>query len=231
MKGSLKLLMLGLLAASSSFGSVIIDNFTTNQTALIIPSGTTNSGVPAAAIGNARNLNLTITATNPPNTASAGVAGGTLDYSNQISIASQLLVIWDGDQNNILNQAGFTAVDVTEGGVNNRIRVFTLGDLALNAVFTLYSGVGNFASWTFGLPSSAGFTVVDLDLANPTNSGGSFNAAGVTAVTLAIDGLANSDRSIDLIEITSSEVPEPGTMALLGGGFLGMAALVRRRKK
>jgi hypothetical protein len=207
--------------------AILIDDFSVNQTALSIISGTTNSGVVtgASSIGGARNITLTVTTENAPNTASVVVAGGTLDYSNSVGVASILTVIWDGGTDAVLTPNGFAPVDLTQGGSNNFVRVSTFGDLALASQLTLWSGAGNLANYDFVLPSGAGF--VDLSIAAPTSTIGSFSATGVTAARLIINGVANSDRSIDFIE-AGSAIPEPSTFAMLGGALV-LIGLVRRR--
>jgi hypothetical protein len=210
--------------------AILIDNFSTDQTALTIISGTANSGVVTGAnsIGGARNLSLTVTQENAPNSASAGVGAGTLDFSNQVGVASVLTIIWDGGLDNVLTPNGFAPVDLTQANTNQFVRVATNGDLSLASTLTLWSGAGNFANWNFSLPSGAGF--VDLPLTAPTSTTGSFTATGVTAARMVITGVANADRSIDFIEAQGdAAIPEPSTFALMGGALI-LVGMVRRRR-
>jgi hypothetical protein len=221
------------LASTLSFGSVIIDNFSTNQTAITLQSGSNDTAVAtgANAIGGERNITLNIVTTNPPNIATVGVAGGTMDYSNDVGIASNIQVLWDGGTDNTVTPNGFSAVDLTELGVNDVVRITTLGDFALNAVLTLYSGAGNSATWNFVLPSSGVNVDVDLLFSAPTSTIGTFLATGVTAATLTVDGVQNADRSIDFIQATSTGAPEPATFAIFGAGLAALGLLRRRAKK
>jgi hypothetical protein len=222
--------ILSLCGASSA--AVIIDDFSTAQSAQAANSGSINDGIfSISSLGGARNISLTVDTENQPNESSVAVSNGNLDFSNAIGMSSTMTVIWDGGTDNTLSANGFTPVDLSDGGANSYIRLSTSGDFALNSILTLWSGDGNLATWNFVLPSSVGLTNVDLIFGAQSSTIGTFDITAVTAAQLVVTGITNADRSIDFIAAdTTSEVPEPASLALVGLGTLALGCITRRRR-
>jgi hypothetical protein len=222
--------------AAVSPAAVLIDDFSASQ-ALVIPPDTdpADSNVPtgATAIGGTRAIILDRTS----GTAGSSVridtlVPGQLAFSNEAGTASELTIIWDGDNDTSLNPNGFTAVDLSEGGSSDRIRIRTSGDFALNATFTLWSSAGNVALWNFILPSAPADVDVDLIFSAPSNTFGSFDLSAVTAAQLEVIGVANSDRTIDFISANGENpIPEPMSLSLVGGALLLLGLRRTRRAR
>jgi hypothetical protein len=165
------------------------------------------------------------------NTEGPTVIGRTNQSNVLVSFASNepLIASANGQADLTAADGGFTYLDIylTQGG--------TFGDL----IFNLKAGQGD-----------SGVAVVTVNLAGGTSqqynlgvdNGENFLTIYATDLTRILSVNINSDTDVSAVEITDGKqfrisevqgtsVPEPGTLALLGLGLLGIQGLRRKYHK
>jgi hypothetical protein len=227
---------------------------TAGDTGVVITGGVGSSvgALDPTILGGNRDLYVSLLDNGGVNTreVSIGVAGGVLDFSVDTLTRGRGQIQWDGAENT-------EAIDFTGlGGINfGTAGSFELGilfsDGGFNFEITIYTDAANFTRISFVSTAHATPTTTFIPLAafgNPALCGSVNPAPGVLSVTCgagnATADLANVgalvvdlDRfggttAIDLtLDSIITTVPEPGSVALLGAGLLGLFGLGRRFKK
>jgi len=178
----------------------------------------------------------------------------TIDEFGGISVSSAvLLAITDTDSDNIFYVPG--TVDISTGPADSWITASTILGDALSADFSLggavtvtsafcggvclsgsANGAGAYLAIAGGQGSFQGIFQVDFVDPSITTLFGKANQWYITGS----DSFSTSNNSFDLEStsataqlgqggITFSTAPEPGTLALLGSGVVGLAGLIRRK--
>jgi hypothetical protein len=232
------LFAVGLLAiGSASAAPITIDNFTDTQS--VTASGaapqTQTGGIAAAgAIGGARNVLSSITNGNGSAVSNINNGGtGRYEFSLTSGENGYFQLLYDGNTNNSLD--GDLNADLTDLGTNTGLLINIASDLIAPITIDIYSSLVDISSITLNSPGGNVPQNIFIPFASFANVGGvgaSFN--DVMAITIFIDAqqvgpTTGLDGSIDFIEATNTDVPEPGSMLLLAGGLIGFA-LMRRRK-
>jgi len=216
---------------------VILDDFTGvlgPVTAAGGPSGpktTTLGGVanPLNVLGGYRTLTVDRTSNNAGSvSADIGLSTAqTFSFASGPSTAGKATLLYDS------NGAGLGGVDIQTGAV---ALVGQYGsDLGANFVFSVTDTANVTSMANLIVPGTgSSSTFVGFNIPFGSLMGGA-NLLSVKSISLILDGSGNpeTDVSLRLLSFTNppGDVPEPGAVALLIGGALSGAVVLRRRRK
>ena len=110
----------------------------------------------------------------------------------------------------------------TAGGVFR----FLSTDLATNIGSSSYTFAGYLAAASL-YSTSSNFSLVSATFANFASPN---SATDIDELRISLNTIDASSYNIDNIALSTSTVPEPSTVALMGAGLMGLLAVARRRK-
>ncbi len=129
-----------------------------------------------------------------------------------------------------LTYGGFGTVDVTDGGDSLFFELSVRSDLdAIVTVNFLSSGAissADFAVAGMGTGVGDSFQFLNVLLSDLV---GTADLENIDAISVFVSGPASLDLQIGVLRTVNTPVPEPGTLALLGLGMIGLAHSSRRR--
>ncbi len=230
MKTAVAALAIGLSLAPLTVSALTIDDFSTDQTALVVngASPTAKSSVSTGGgdiLGFERDIHIEVPAGLNPAVASASVEFGRFLMDNNSDANSVVTFQWDGADNSDSLAQNLPTVDLTDGFISNAIEIrFLFDDLPSTLEMTVWSGAD---SSTVTWPGPALLLTAELSLYIPFDAFiGSADFTNVTAIELSIASPTNGlDLSIDYIQTTL--VPVPPALLLFATSLLGLA--MRRR--
>jgi|CXWL01.1.fsa_nt_gi uncharacterized repeat protein (TIGR01451 family) len=222
--GALALVTLGAASSVASAQPLLIDDFSTNQAALTLtfPPAGTNASSSASGTGiivGERDVQINLTAgVIAGNTMSATVSSGFFSYSQDATIAGATELQWDGfDADPTLDTSGMGGVDLTNGGVQDAIRVtVAFDDLPVTVNLRYHSPGGDGSQAVLNLP---GLIFAPTDFIVPFSSFAPIgmtpaDVASVGAVSMTIGSAVTApDVVLDKVE-TAALVGVSETVAL-----------------
>lgn len=209
--------------AAGSAQALIIDSFTTAQSAVVV-----GSAAPATLSGNvigggmiSADRDITVNKTAGPggvvNAAIAEVTGGILGASNGPTTDSNVHVLWDG----------FAATDLTAGGATGFFLALPAPiDNTLKIDFNVNGSASTITKTFLNGASGSDFFFAFADFSAPSAF------TGVSSIEMVLYSTGPAwDAQVDLVETRDRppELPEPGTLGLIGLGLLGGMGLRRRK--
>lgn len=206
---------LALFGAQAAHADVIIDAFD-DVPSYAVTHGNTDSRSGVNTISGERTLKVERTAGSGD--VEGKVGGGEFSYSADSGTKGKALLTWDplGD------------IDLTESGVNLGIQLtgfLEAGQLKME----IFSASGS-SSAVFGVGNDGdSYTTVFMPFTSFTGSA-DFTAANKLTLLFNTTQFSNKDGAV-LGDLRATNVPEPGTMTLLGLGGAGLVAKLRRRRR
>lgn len=207
-------------SSASSNAEIIIDNWSVNQGPMVNFDFSGNT-VTGGMLGGQRKMYLQNASGN--GTAWANVSNGMLHLTRTPDAYPDVSQIWDAG----VNQLGLGGIDITEGGMNDRLRVFaqTNGRASIGVYIAqdfTYRSLGY-----FNIPG-AGAGNYDLLFSSLFNgSSGMADLRHVGAIYFDIQLDTYGGGATEFHMGTFSIVPAPGAAAAIG--LAGLIGLRRRR--
>ena len=223
-----------MMVVGSSYSAIIIDNFDDSSGALPIidvqpvdGSAVTHTTSPTPnALGNKRDESAELLATDGTGNVSIQSGGGVLTYAQSNLDRGMGGVVWYEGEFDVGNGVDLTA----DGDPGIFLRLISIDQgvgppNTVNFIFTITDKDGGL---TDSVTRNQGPTSGAV-LFFPFTEFNDVTLTEVTKIELEIkpEG-TDTDLTMDLI---TTNIPEPGTLILLGSGLLGLAGYVRRRKK
>ncbi len=231
-----RLVLTSTLAALFSAGSanaLIIDDFSVTQPNVYITGpapqssfGLIQAGSTSDIIGGSRQTDVALYAGNAAADVNVRVVSGVLDVNDSVSAATEVVLIWDA------NGAGLGNVDLLAGGASGIYLAFpTAMDHALKLKFDITDfGTATTATHSITFPIGSQGADFFFSFSDFTNLSALSSA---DSIKMTLDSTTPGlDANLDLIETRSAppgNVPEPGTVGLLGLGLLGLGAARRKQ--
>jgi len=235
MRGGKILIFAGVLLTFtvSVHADIIIDNFDANQS-LVANSSTpvAQSSVSDAGILGGERDTRALYQSGPGNVVLEANLGGDkiLNFSLAAKTSGGADIVWDGlDGSSALNYTGLGSVDLSDGGVLDRIAIMLgFDDLPVTLVLEVWTNSDYMSVAQLNLPGGI-FSPVEYELPFTSfvdsGSSGPADFTNVGMIVLEIDvQFPSTDLQIDYVKST----PEPVTLCLLA---LGSLAMLRRKRK
>jgi hypothetical protein len=227
-----------LLAGTGGAGALVIDDFSTDLTAILVlgaPDSTSSQVSGAGILGGERDMVVTLIS--DPFIVMAA-SGNTLNYLQAGNSEGTGLIVWDGANDDPilhptdldptgLDATGLGGVDFTDGGTEDKIAIPLLSsNLPAPMVLTAYTNGTDYSRATVLLPGGAppqqrAIVLFTSFVADPGGAGADFTNIG--AFSIFIDGSTTQGLNAEF----DSVVPEPSTATLLLFGILGIVAIRR----
>ena len=214
-----------------SANALTIDDFSVTQ---ILsdpgPSFSTVSGTSTSIIGTERSASVTRdSGADPATLAFNSGSTGTMSISNGPGGTSTSVVVWDG-----VGTAGLGGEDLTVGGAQDAFDLRLIAnDFAAQIIISVTDTLGNVSdlnqSSPGGIPGPADIPLL-FEFANfspLSGAGANFSTVDSIVLTVIAD-LNQTDIELDFFGTTTTEMSEPGMIAVLGLSLLGLR-LARRR--
>lgn len=214
---------------AGSAQALTIDDFSVTQ--LLSDPGTfTGSvlGAPTSIIGGEREATVVrLTGADPATLAFNSGATGTMSIANGTGGTSANNVLWNG-----VGAAGLAGVDLTEGGAQDAFDLRVIAnDFAAQVTIIVTDSFANISTLTQASPGGIPGPASIPFLFEYGAFGGTADFTDINSIELSIFANLNAtDIELDFFGTTTTEMPEPTALAVIGLGLTGLGVMRRRRR-